>query len=66
MNFENGNFGDAGSGLGYDKDSMSDNKAKNILIAIVSIIVIFCVLAYFFSIVHVILTNYERQKYNII
>ena len=49
MNFENGNFGDAGSGLGYDKDSLSDNKAKNILIAIVSIIVIFCVLAYFFQ-----------------
>ena len=49
MNLENGNLGDGGSGLGYDKDSMSDNKAKNILIAIVSIIVIFCVLAYFFQ-----------------
>ena len=47
MNLENGNFGDGGSGLGYDKDSMSDDKAKKILIGIVSIIVIFCVLAYF-------------------
>ena len=49
MNLENGNFGDGGSGLGYDKDSMSDDKAKKILIGIASIIVIFCVLAYFFQ-----------------
>jgi hypothetical protein len=48
MNFENGNIGD-GSGGNYDKDSMSDKKAKNILIGIVSVILIFCVLAYFFQ-----------------
>tara|TARA_B110000459_G_scaffold93852_1_gene104908 strand:- start:1471 stop:1611 length:141 start_codon:yes stop_codon:yes gene_type:complete len=46
MNLENGNFG---GGDNYDKDSMSDQKAKNILIAIISIILIFCVLAYFFG-----------------
>lgn len=49
MNLENGNLGDGGSGLGYDKDSMSDDKAKKILIGIVSIILIFCVLAYFLN-----------------
>jgi len=49
MNLENGNLGDWGSGLGYDNDSMSDDKAKKILIGIASIILIFCVLAYFFK-----------------
>ncbi len=43
-----GNIG-GGDGSGYDKDSMSDDKAKKILTGIVSIIVIFCVLAYFFQ-----------------
>ena len=43
-----GNYG-GGDGGDYDKDSMSDEKVKNILIGIVSIIVIFCVLAYFFQ-----------------
>ena len=38
-----------GDGGDYDKDSMSDQKVKNILIGIVSIILIFCVLAYFFQ-----------------
>ncbi len=47
MNLENGNFG---GGLGnYDKDSMSNEKVKKILIGIISIILIFCVLAYFFQ-----------------
>ena len=45
MNLQN----DGGTGLGYNKDSMSDKKAKNILIGIVSVILIFCVLAYFFQ-----------------
>ena len=48
MNLENGNFG-GGDGGDYDKDSMSDEKVKNILIGILSIILIFCVLAYFFQ-----------------
>lgn len=43
-----GNMG-GGDGGDYDKDSMSDQKVKNILIGIVSIILIFCVLAYFFQ-----------------
>jgi hypothetical protein len=43
-----GNFG-GGDGGDYDKDSMSDEKVKNILIGIFSIILIFCVLAYFFQ-----------------
>ena len=48
MNLENGNY--SGGGLGnYDKDSMSKEKVKKILIGIISIIFIFCVLAYFFQ-----------------
>lgn len=43
-----GNFG-GGDGGDYDKNSISDEKVKNILIVIVSIILIFCVLAYFFQ-----------------
>ena len=43
-----GNFGGGDRG-DYDKNSISDEKVKNILIVIVSIILIFCVLAYFFQ-----------------
>tara|TARA_B110001450_G_scaffold3068_1_gene3246 strand:+ start:22 stop:162 length:141 start_codon:yes stop_codon:yes gene_type:complete len=43
-----GNFG-GGDGGDYDKDSISDEKVKKILIGIISIILIFCVLAYFFQ-----------------
>jgi len=48
MNYNPGNIGNGGGG-NYDKDSMSDKKAKNIIIGIVSIILIFCVLVYFFE-----------------
>jgi hypothetical protein len=48
MNLENGNFGGGGVG-NYDKDSMSKEKVKKILIGIISIILIFCVLAYFYQ-----------------
>tara|TARA_B110001452_G_C15163575_1_gene404645 strand:- start:301 stop:441 length:141 start_codon:yes stop_codon:yes gene_type:complete len=43
-----GNFG-GGDGGDYDKDSISDEMVKKILIGIISIILIFCVLAYFFQ-----------------
>ena len=48
MNLENGNFpgGDVGD---YDKDSMSDENVKKILIGIISIILIFSVTVYFFE-----------------
>ena len=42
MNYNPGNIGNGGGG-NYDKDSMSDKKAKNIIIGIV------CVLVYFFE-----------------
>ena len=48
MNYNSGYIGDGGGG-NYDKCSMSDKKAKNIIIGIVSIILIFCVLVYFFE-----------------
>ena len=48
MNYSPGNIGDGGGG-NYDKDSMSDKKAKNIIIGIVCVILFFCVLVYFFE-----------------
>ena len=48
MNYNPGNIGDGGGG-NYDKYSMSDKKAKNIITGIVCVILFFCVLVYFFE-----------------
>ena len=44
MNFESG-----GDGSHYDKDNMSDEKAKKIIIAIVIVLLIFMVLGVLYS-----------------
>tara|TARA_B100000902_G_scaffold24173_1_gene29070 strand:- start:288 stop:422 length:135 start_codon:yes stop_codon:yes gene_type:complete len=43
------NFDSGGDGLDYDKDNMSDKKAKKIIIAIVIILLIFIVFGVFYS-----------------